>query len=318
MTEFITVKSLQRTSLPATITEFIERDLTGLIGQNDKLPEPLTLQSLAQHYSVSLTPVREAIRRLLSDGLLVRQGNGRLILNRQFQRTVQGQHPPGHGELAPPRQAHELEARLAAEVIRRGLSGQADYLREEATAERLGVGRTAIRQVFLQLAGRGLLVHVPRCGWRVRAFDQADLDAYLDVREVLENRALTLARPHLIEADLRRMLAANAAGTYGAHLDNYLHRYLVEKSGNSYLREFFDHHGKYYTSLFDFAAPQTHVVAAMARQHRQILHALLAKDWTRARRELTRHIRAQRPIVRDLLQRVVRPETDPIPQVLPP
>ena len=49
---------------------------------------------------------------------------------------------------------------------------------------------------------------------------------------------------------------------------------------------------------------ETRVVAAMARQHRTILRALIAQDWTRARRELTRHIRAQRPIVRELLQRI--------------
>ena len=125
-------------------------------------------------------------------------------------------------------------------------------------------------------------MHVPRCGWRVRAFDENDLVAYLEVREVLENKALALARPHLVEADLRRMLAGNVSRSGGPRLDNSLHRYLVEKSGNDYLREFFDRHGAYYTSLLDFAAPETCVVAAMARQHRKILRALIAQDWARA------------------------------------
>ena len=127
------------------------------------------------------------------------------------------------------------------------------------------------------------------------------MNAYLEVREVLEKKALSLARPYLVEADLRRMLAGNAPQNGETRLDNSLHHYLVEKSGNGYLREFFDRHGGYYTSLLEFAAPETHVVASMARQHRRILRALLAKDWPAARRELTRHIRAQRPIVRDLL-----------------
>ncbi len=156
-------------------------------------------------------------------------------------------------------------------MIKKSLSGAGDYLREEATAERFGVGRTAIRQAFLRLAGRGLLVHVARCGWRVRTFDLADMNAYLEVREVLENKALSLARPHLVETDLRRMLAGNASQKGSTRLDNSLHHYLVEKSGNDYLREFFGRHGRYYTSLLDFAAPETHVVAAMARQHRRIL-----------------------------------------------
>ena len=64
------------------------------------------------------------------------------------------------------RGVRDLETELATEVIRKSLKGEGDYLREEATSHRFGVGRTAIRQAFLQLAGRGLIVHVPRCGWR--------------------------------------------------------------------------------------------------------------------------------------------------------
>jgi DNA-binding GntR family transcriptional regulator len=295
--------------MSGTISQYIERDLAGRIGTDQVLPAPLTLHSLSRHYGVSPKPVREAIRRLLADGVLVRQDNGRLDVNRASRRTARAERLRLTEEPGPPRRALDLASDLAAEVIRKSLRGDGDYVREEATAERFGVGRTAIRQAFLQLAGRGLIVHVPRCGWRVRTFDLADMAAYLEVREVLENKALSLARPHLVDADLRRMLAGNASGTGGPRLDNSLHRYLVEKSGNDYLREFFHRHGAYYTSLLDFAAPETHVVAAMARQHRMILRALLAKDWARARRELTRHIRAQRPIVGDLLQRIGRQET---------
>jgi DNA-binding GntR family transcriptional regulator len=290
--------------MSGTISQFIERDLAGRIGTDQLLPAPLTLHSLSRHYGVSWTPVREAIRRMLADGILVRQTNGRLEVNRESQRSSAGRHNQDSDGVAPPRRALDLESALASEVIRKSLSGEGDYLREEATALRYGVGRTAIRQAFLQLAGRGLIIHVPRCGWRVRTFDEADMVDYLEMREVLELKALSLARPHLIEADLRRMLAGNASRTSVPRLDNSLHGYLVDKSGNGYLREFFDRHGTYYTSLLDFAAPETHVVAAMARQHRTILRALIAKDWTRARRALALHIRAQRPIVRDLLQRI--------------
>ena len=137
-------------------------------------------------------------------------------------RRARKPHARYSGEAAPPRQACDLESGLAAEVIRKSLRGEGDYLREEATAERFGVGRTAIRQAFSQLAGRGLIVHVPRCGWRVRAFDEADMAAYLEVREVLENKALALARPHLVDVDLRRMLAGNVSGKRGPSSRQFL------------------------------------------------------------------------------------------------
>src|SRR5262249_1448381 len=89
-------------------------------------------------------------------------------------------------------------------------------------------------------------------------------------------------------------------------LDNDLHAYLVEKAGNPYIRDFFDRHGRYYTTLFDRAAPEASVVRAMAAQHRDILQALLAADWPAARRALAGHIGAEKPGVRALLQRARR------------
>jgi DNA-binding GntR family transcriptional regulator len=302
-----------RLAMAATISGFIKRDLINRLGANPSLAADLTLSALASHYRVSFTPVREALRDLVAEGVLLKQGNGRVEVNPAWGGPGHpGEDGPGPGAL---RRAEELEEALALEVIAKSLRGASDYLREEATAKRLGVGRTAIRQAFGRLAGRGLLVHVPRCGWRVRAFDEADLDAYLEVREVLELKALELARPHLVEADLRTMLAGNApGGGDGPRLDNNLHRYLVEKAGNPYIRDVFARHGAYFTTLFDFAAPETHVVAEMARQHRAILRALIEQDWARAGRELSRHIRAQRPIVKQLMSRIGRAEPGPPPR----
>jgi DNA-binding GntR family transcriptional regulator len=290
----------------ATISDYIRRDLSSRLGTEAGPPADLTLHALARHYGVSLTPVRQALGHLIAEGVLLKQGNGRVRVN-PGRAHLRGARPIPPAP-APPRRAAELEEALAAELIGRSLRGEAAYLREEATARRLGVGRTAVRQVFGRLAGRGLLVHVPRCGWRVRPFDEADLASYLEVREALELKALDLARPNLAAADLRRMLAGNAPGGRGRgpRLDNGLHAYLVAKAGNAYIRDVFDRHGAYFTTLFDFAAPETDIVAEMARQHRAILRALLDADWPRARRALAHHIRAQRPIVRALLRRIGR------------
>ncbi len=310
--------------MQATISEFIERDLADRIGSEAGVPAPLTITALSNHYGVSATPVREAVRKLVAAGVLVKQQNGRLRIepgraqpHRTAWNSTTKSGSPAPASLPPqttsptPSPSSQLEETIAAEVISRSLRGESDYLREEATAARFGVGRTSIRQVLGRLAGRGLIDHVPRCGWRVRAFDEIDLDAYLEVREVLELKALDLARPHLVTDDLRRMLAGNSAAGGPSALNNDLHHYLVEKAGNAYIRDFFERHGPYFTTLFDFAAPETHVVSEMAGQHRVILRALIDRDWPRARRELSRHIRAQRPIVKELMCRIGRPEASP-------
>jgi DNA-binding GntR family transcriptional regulator len=151
--------------------------------------------------------------------------------------------------------------------------------------------------------GKGFLEHVPRAGWRVRRFDEADMCAYLEVREVLELKALALAQPHLERADLESMLAGNPVPRIGApvQLDNRIHAYLIEKADNFYLRDFSERHGEYYMLLFERAALEARVVAEMAEQHRAILQALLAKDWDGAQQALVHHIRSQRPVMRKLL-----------------
>ncbi len=296
-----------------TIAAYIAADLAGrLPGAPGAGGPDLTLHALAQHYGVSLTPVREAVAALVAAGVLLRLPDGRVAPNPEHVPVVAGAVAPEWGEPGRPAgeepwQTDPLEADLAAEVIRLSLHGRTDYLREEATARRFGVGRSAIRQVFSRLAGRGLIEHVPRCGWRVRAFDVADLVAYLDAREALELKALDLARPHLDPDALRRMLAGNApAPGDGSRLDNQLHAYLVDCSGNPYIREFFERHGPYFSSLLDFAAPAASLSRTMARQHREILTALLARDWPTARRALARHIRTQRPVVERYLRRLGR------------
>jgi DNA-binding GntR family transcriptional regulator len=287
-----------------TITTFIKHDLKARLRTGTGLPERLTLAALSEHYQVSLTPVRLAVRELVAERVLIKQANGRMAVDPAALAALADDGLPTR-----PAEGQEVEAALREEVIRLSLGGETSCLREEATAERFGVGRTVLRQVLNRLAGQRLIEHLPRRGWRVRPFDEAEMGAYLQVRESLELRALDLARPHLDTADLRRMLRGNRGSLDAPRLDNDLHRYLIAKSGNRYIRDFFDSHGVYFTTLFDYAAPEANVVRRMARQHRTILRALLAGDWRAARKALAQHIRSQAPVVRRLLCNLGRPES---------
>jgi len=284
-----------------TITDFIKQDLKARLRAGGILPDKLTLTALSDLYEVSLTPIRSAVQELVNEDVLRKQPNGRMEVNPAAMDVIasaMAAQPASRPGALP-----DAEAVLAAEIIPLSLrGGDENFLREEVTAERLGIGRTVLRQLLNRLAGQGLIEHLPRRGWRVRRFDEAEMHSYLQVRESLELKALELARPHLEAADLQRMLHGNEPGT--ERLDNDLHRYLIDKAGNRFIREFFERHGRYYSALFDYAAPEANVVKAMARQHRAILRALLARDWRAARKALAQHIRAQRPIVRRLLRRV--------------
>ncbi len=297
-----------------TITDYIRRDLRARLQSEHDLPEDLTLVALSQRYRVSLTPVRFAVRDLVAEQLLVKRPNGQLAINPHRNRRAGSNE--SLGPPCPPSDLGELESTFIGEVIRMSLRGDTAYLREESTAERLGVGRAVLRQLLNRLQGKGLIEHLPRRGWRVRPFDEEDMLAFLEIRVSLELKALEFAKPHLVRADLEAMLRGNRP-TAESRLDNKVHSYLIEKSGNFYLRDFFDRHGIYFTMLFDFAAPEASVTAVMARQHRKILRALIAHDWPTARKALAHHIRSQRPVLRRLLQRIGAQKNRPEPAIEP-
>ena len=162
-----------------TLSRFIADDLRTNPPASE---EPLTLAALATHYKVSLTPVRQAVLELTVAGVLKKSKTGRL-------RYVASK--PGAAQT--PRR--DWEAELRTDILQRSLLGDQEFLREEALAERLGIGRTVLRQALHRLAGQGFVEHVPRCGWRARELTLASVEDWLLVRERLELLALEQAWP---------------------------------------------------------------------------------------------------------------------------
>jgi DNA-binding GntR family transcriptional regulator len=285
------------------LTGYIAEDLRARIRSGGALPCELTLPALAKHYGVSLTPVRGAVAQLVAEACLEKVSGGRIAAV-----PVKRRLPIRRTPIAPPPTARDWDRVLIRDVMLASLSREPHRLREEALARKHSVGRSVIRQSLGRLAGAGLIEHLPRRGWRVHPIKEDDFSAYLEIREVLELKALDLARPRIRKADLLPMLAGDPAVEKGQlpHLDNRLHDYLIEKSGNRYIQVFFRQHtATYFTAAFHHAAPEAHVVAEMAAQHRVILDALIARRWRRARKSLVQHIRAQKPI----LMRILRADT---------
>ncbi len=281
-----------------TLAQYIERDLGERVRRRRGLPEPLTLAALAEHYQVSVTPVRQAVDSLVAQGVLRKGDNRRLVPGRPTRgKATQGTR---RRSARPPESAEATTRRIREDLVRASLRGRARFLREEASAKRYGISRSALRNVFHELAGQGLLEHVPRRGWRLRPFRQDDMRAFLEVRESLELKALELARDRLEPDRLERILAGNRmprSSTDAPRVDNSLHAYIIECAGNPYIRDFFERHAPYYDLLFEWEDLDREAALETVRQHRSILVALLAGRWSIAREELVRHIRDNHPVL---------------------
>lgn len=277
-------------STAMTLAQHIERDLRERI-LTGRTPVSLTLDALAHEYEVSHMPVREALAALVEEKLLVRARKGGPLEIDRARAAKLAQAPPTEDREA----SIDWSGELGEEVVRLSLHGYDGYLRENATASRFGISRATVRSVFLRLSGRGMLEHVPRCGWLVRPFREEDATGYLEIRELLERKALQLAVPHLERDELERYLEENRPDPDGnPRLDDSLHGYWIARSRNRYIQDFFEHHGPYFWAIFQYAAVAQSDELAKAVEHRAILEALLASDLGSADEALTEHIRGQR------------------------
>ncbi len=281
------------------ITTYIEEDLAARLRAGQELPVALTLDSISQHYKVSTTPVRRAVAKLIDEGLLKKGANQRLALGDRIDRGNERAAPVLP---SPPRDMYEV---IRNDLIKLSFEGEPVYLREVATAKKYGLGRSAMRDIMNRLAGVGIVEHLPRRGWRLHPFRQEELQSYIEVRESLELKALHLARPHLVDEDLQRMIKANADPVseedFQRPPDNSLHTYIIEKSGNSYIKDFFERQGQYIRSLFDWEIRDRDTAVRTARQHREILNALLKKEWRVARKLLSDHIRNNHVVLSNII-----------------
>ena len=281
-----------------TLTKYIKADLIARLSRDELSPDALTLAALSDHYQVSVTPIYHAINELIEEGYLYREKNRRLCVNQEKMsdaQTAAKSHQP-----APPEDHFK---RITDDLLTMSLNGESVFLREMASAKKYDISRTSLRNIFNRLAGDGMLEHVPRRGWKLRSFNQHDLDAFIEVRVVLELKALDLAKESLDKGVLQKILDGNQVpGTdeEPLQIDNSLHEYLIKQSDNYYIISFFDRHGRYFDLLFLWESNDRDAAIQEIQQHQRILSALINEDWTTAREELELHLRSNHPVLSQL------------------
>jgi DNA-binding GntR family transcriptional regulator len=284
-----------------SLVTHIKNEIGSRLEKSEDLQIPLTVQGLSEHYGVSYTPVREAIGELIEVGLIRKKSNGRLEAitpkKRSKKSNFQTQQEP---EKKP-------VENITKKLVAISLGGEECFVREEATASKHGLTRSTMRQILQRLAGEGLLEHVPRRGWRVKPFRQEDMDAFIEVREVMELKALDLAKTKLgspeSQRKLRQIKENNqlANGKKGqAKIDNTLHAYLIDLAANPYINDFFNRHGRYFTILFNWEGENEKAAVQAVTQHHEIIDALLAQNWSLAKKRLSHHLHSNHPVLRNL------------------
>jgi len=280
------------------LSAHIQNDLSSQLRSNS-LSIPLTMDGLSQHYGVSYTPIRQALDELIEAGLIKKKKNGRLEpLKLSEEKRIEI-------STFEPSQKKNPTDRITEELVQLSLSGKEIFVREEATARKHNISRSSLRQVLQRLAGEGLVLHIPRRGWQIKPFRQADLQAFIEVREAIEFKALDLACSKLkckeSKSSLRIIRQANKISDSGvATIDNSLHQFLLELADNPYLQDFFDRHGKYFSILFNWEGENPEAAKQAVAQHHDIIDALLDENWALAKKHLSHHLRENHPVLQEI------------------
>ncbi len=172
-------------------------------------------------------------------------------------------------------------------------------LSEPELQERLGLGRTPIREALRTLAHERLVEVYPRRGMFVAALDPRDLSALSEVREQLEPYAARLAAERRTDEDLEVIdeLIADLDAVAVApdirqliELDQRIHHHIYRCAHNDFLQDACDQHYMHALRIWFLALDRVSHLGDAVAEHRDLLVAVREGDAERAAEVMSSHV----------------------------
>lgn len=172
-------------------------------------------------------------------------------------------------------------------------------LSEPELQERLGLGRTPIREALRTLAHERLVEVYPRRGMFVAALDPRDLSALSEMREQLEPYAAGLAAERRTDEDLEVIdeLIADLDAVAVApdmrqliELDQRIHHHIYRCAHNDFLQDVCDQHYMHALRIWFLALDRVSHLGDAVAEHRDLLVAIREGDAERAATVMSSHV----------------------------
>lgn len=170
-------------------------------------------------------------------------------------------------------------------------------VKEPELVERLGIGRTPVREALRRLSQEKLIEVYPRRGMVVTTVDVRDLARLCEVRAVLEPEAARLAAERATQADLDTIaellteLAARRRRDDRAliDLDRRIHASVYRASHNHFLEETLEQYYTHALRIWMLGLERTGLRAAV-HEHAELLGAILRGNAGRAEELMRLHV----------------------------
>ncbi len=165
---------------------------------------------------------------------------------------------------------------------------------ERALIERLGIGRTPVREALRRLAHEQLVEVFPRRGMFVTNVDVRDLARISEVREALEPEAARLAAERATEDERDELAELGSSIVRGADLmdiDERIHRAIYAAAHNDLLEKTL---GEYYVlahRIWMIALDRNEALEEAVEAHRNLVLAIVNGSGDRAADLMRAHVR---------------------------
>jgi DNA-binding GntR family transcriptional regulator len=181
---------------------------------------------------------------------------------------------------------------------------------ERELMERLGLGRTPVREALRALARERLVEVYPRRGMFVSGVDVRDLAGLSEVRNTLEPSAARLAAERAtpddretIDALLEELELVHDGPDERAliDLDQRIHRHVYRCAHNPFLEETLNEYYVLTLRIWFLALDRVARLEDAVREHRELLVAIRDGDCDRAEDAMRRHVAGFESAIRRIL-----------------
>ena len=170
-------------------------------------------------------------------------------------------------------------------------------IEEPELMERLGIGRTPVREALRRLAHERLVEVYPRRGMFVTGVDVRELARLSEVRAVLEPEAARLAAERATDADraeiaglLEELRAPGGDGRELMALDERIHGAVYRAAHNELLAATLAQYYVLALRIWSMALDQAHELEEAVDAHRTLLEAIRDGDSERAAETMRAHV----------------------------
>lgn len=164
---------------------------------------------------------------------------------------------------------------------------------ERALMERLGLGRTPVREALRRLAHEQLVEVFPRRGMFVTNVDVRDLARISEVREALEPEAARLAAERATDAERDELLALGDQIKRGADLmalDERIHRAVYKAAHNDLLEKTLSEYYVLALRIWMIALERDEALESAVEAHRPLLNDIALGNGDRAAERMRAHV----------------------------